>query len=650
MSIPNFFKFLTSTSTRRPPIRRTPTVSRLSIEDLEERTVPAFLAPVDYPVGGSPQAVVTGDFNNDTRLDLAVGSGNAVSVLLGNGDGTFQAAVSSGVSFPDSIAVGDFNNDGVLDLATTNHDAVNVLLGNGDGSFRPPSFLNIGYDSTPHSVAVGDFTGDGNLDLEVLSNVLVVDDANPDDPGHWEGRAEVLPGDGTGSFGAPVASSLGLRYFTDAAVADFDGDGKDDVAATDNHSTLGVFLAKSDGSGILLPSAAYTTGVYLRSVRVADVNGDGIGDLVTGNDWSVSVLLGNGRAGVGDGTFQAAQTTALDFYFTYLAVGDFNADGNLDLGTASNVFVVDYTNPNDPDDYYGHYECEAKVLLGNGTGQFAAPETTELGVGELRGIVSGHFDRDAFADLAVTNTVVNAFVPFKVSVLLDDQSWMPPPPPPAITVGGATVTEGNSDTRVAAFPVTLDVPSGQTITVAYITEDGTATAGSDYQAVSGTLTFAPGETSKTVTVPVLGDRLGEADETFSLTLGSPTNATVADGQGAGTILDDEPRVGVSDVSKKEGNGGTTLFVFTVTLSVAYDVPVTVNFATADGTAAAGEDYEAASGTVTFAPGETSKTVTVRVKGDKKKEADEWFSLDLRGATNAVLVDARGVGSILNDDR
>jgi hypothetical protein len=649
MSIPNFFKSLASTSTRRPPVRRCPPVSRLSVEHLEDRAVPAFLAPVDYPVGGSPQAVATGDFNNDTLLDLAVGNGNTVGVLLGNGDGTFRAAVSSGVSFPDSLAVGDFDNDGVLDLATTNHYDVTVLLGNGDGSFRPPSYLTIG-SSAPHSVAVGDFTGDGNLDLEVLSNVLVVDDANPDDPGHWEGRAEVLPGDGTGSFGAPVASSLGLRYFTDAAVADFDGDGKDDVAATDNHSTLGVFLAKSDGSGILLPSAVYTTGVYLRSARVADVNGDGIGDLVTGNDWGVSVLLGNGRAGVGDGTFQAAQTTALDFYFTYLAVGDFNADGNLDLGTASNVFAVDYTNPNDPDDYYGHYECEAKVLLGNGTGQFAAPETTELGVGELRGIVSGHFDRDAFADLAVTDTVVNAFVPFKVSVLLDDQSGTPPPPPPSITISDATVAEGNTGTRAATFRVTLDVPSGQTITIAYATADGTATAGSDYQATSGILTFAPGETSKNVTVPVIGDRLGEANETFVVNLTSPTTATVADGRGVGTILDDEPRVTISDVSKKEGNGGTTLFVFTVTLSAAYDAPVTVNFATANGTAAAGEDYAAASGTVTFAPGETTQTITVRVRGDKTKEADEWFYLDLWGATSAVFADARGVGTILNDDR
>jgi hypothetical protein len=187
------------------------------------------------------------------------------------------------------------------------------------------------------------------------------------------------------------------------------------------------------------------------------------------------------------------------------------------------------------------------------------------------------------------------------------------------------------------------------VTVNYGTANGTATAGSDYQSRTGTLTFAPGQTSQTITVLVNGDRLGETNEAFLVNLSS-TNATMSDGQGLGTIVDDEPRISSSDVTRKEGNGNTTLFVFTVTLSATYDVPVTVSFATANGTATtADNDYVATSGTLTFAPGETTKTVTIVIKGDKKKEANETFSVDLSGAVNALLSRDRGIGTILNDD-
>src|SRR5262249_12844924 len=158
---------------------------------------------------------------------------------------------------------------------------VNVLLGNGDGSFRLPSYVHTDPALSPVSVAVGDFNGDGKLDLGVLSRVLVDDYVNPDNPydviSHWEGRANVFLGNGTGSFGEPVVSSLGPGYTTDAVVADFNGDGKDDYAATDNRSTLSVSLASADGSGNLLAPAQYITDVFLQSVQVGDVNGDGIG-------------------------------------------------------------------------------------------------------------------------------------------------------------------------------------------------------------------------------------------------------------------------------------------------------------------------------------------------------------------------------------
>src|SRR5262249_31835048 len=148
-----------------------------------------------------------------------------------------------------------------------------------------------------------------------------------------------------------------------------------------------------------------------------------------------------------------------------------------------------------------------------------------------------------------------------------------------------------------------------------------------------------------------GDRLGEPDETFAVNLSSPTGATIVDGQGIGTILDNEPRLSITDVTKAEGNKGKTVFTFTVKLLAAYDQPVTVSFQTVNGTATTGDnDYVARTGTITFKPGETTKTITIDVQCDSKREVDEEFYLDLSGnSTNSLITKNRGVGTILNDD-
>ena len=222
--------------------------------------------------------------------------------------------------------------------------------------------------------------------------------------------------------------------------------------------------------------------------------------------------------------------------------------------------------------------------------------------------------------------------------------------PARLSVAAAAIVEGNSGTQYAQVTVRLDAPSQRTVTVNYATAGGSATAGGDFTAVAGALAFAPGQTAKTVLVPVHGDRAAEPNETFSVVLSGAKGATIRDGTGVVTITDDEPRLSVGDASgtvvhHTDGTiSGTTLY-FTVSLAMAYDQAVTVNYATADGSATAGVDYLAAAGTMTFTPGETTKTISVTTTTNFAF-GTLWFSIHLSGASaNAQILDGQGVGSI-----
>jgi probable HAF family extracellular repeat protein len=232
--------------------------------------------------------------------------------------------------------------------------------------------------------------------------------------------------------------------------------------------------------------------------------------------------------------------------------------------------------------------------------------------------------------------------------------------PTILKINSVTVTEGNSGSVAAVFTVTRSGPTDMTTTVNYSTTTNIvgagalATAGSDFTTASGTLTFAPGETTHTITVWVIGDTALEPDETFGVTLSNPVNGIISGGLGLGTILNDDvlPALAISDVTQVEGNSGTTYFVFTVSLSSAFNQNVSVHYSTADGTATSSsksKDYQAASGTLTFAPGETTKTIRIAVYGDSQKEANETFFVNLSGAVNASILDGQGLGTIVNED-
>ena len=174
--------------------------------------------------------------------------------------------------------------------------------------------------------------------------------------------------------------------------------------------------------------------------------------------------------------------------------------------------------------------------------------------------------------------------------------------------------------------MSLSAASGQTVTVDYATADQTALSPGDYTATSGTLAFTPGQTTQQIIVAVQGDTLDEPNETFLVNLSGATQATIADGQGLGTITDNDPTpsLSISDVTVTEGDGGTVDAVFTVTLSAASGQTVTVDYATADQTALSPGDYTATSGTLTFTPGQTTQQITVAVQGDTLDEPNETF--------------------------
>ena len=318
-------------------------VNRTAGEGTYTLTTMVSLAAAPFepiPVGSGSFAVTAGDFNGDGKLDLAVAAefSNGVSVLLGNGDGTFQPAVEYAVGQePDALVAGDFNGDGKLDLAVANWNPlgdgnVSVLLGNGDGTFQAAQQYAVG--GYPSSIVAGDFNGDGKLDL------AVADEGNELGGAADPGGVSVLLDNGDGTFEPAVYYAVGPD--PNAIVAgDFTSDGRTDLAVSDSD---GVQILLGNGDGTFQPASTVAAGT--RGVLVAgDFNGDGHTDLAVAPNYSgVSVLLGNG-----DGTFQP-QVTYSGGGYPFLE-GDFNGDGRPDLAAVNGAGAV-------------------SVLLGNGDGTF----------------------------------------------------------------------------------------------------------------------------------------------------------------------------------------------------------------------------------------------------------------------------------------
>ncbi|MDR3738507.1 MAG: FG-GAP-like repeat-containing protein [Terracidiphilus sp.] len=346
-------------------------------------------------------AIAVGDFNGDGIPDLAglyycdpgcpgdnLSPGSTVTVMLGNGDGTFKAPINSPspASTPGSIAVGDFNGDGIPDLAFANYlsGTVTVMLGNGDGTFASTP-VSPAAGSEPYSIAVDDFNGDGIPDLAVAnlgSNTVTV-----------------LLGNGDGTFASTSVSPVTGSGLSSIAIGDFNGDGIPDLAVAKHmvvanlwSNTVTVLLGNGDGTFASKFVSPATDGSASPLIAVGDFNRDGIPDLAiidTGRNSTVSVLLG-----IGDGTFTLTSTISIPVLNPYpIAVGDFNGDGIPDLAVSSAS---------------GDYLDErCTILLGNGDGTFTATS----GTGEYGLIAASDFNGDGISDLIQTMGVFHGSPP-----------------------------------------------------------------------------------------------------------------------------------------------------------------------------------------------------------------------------------------------
>jgi chitinase len=237
------------------------------------------------------------------------------------------------------------------------------------------------------------------------------------------------------------------------------------------------------------------------------------------------------------------------------------------------------------------------------------------------------------------------------------------PQPPVITLGNASVPEGNSGTKNLVLPVTLSRAASGTVTVNWTTPSapgapvGQADPATDFTAASGTVTFAPGDTAESVTISVNGDTLVEPDEAIPVTFSNATNATIGGtGVATGTITnDDHATVVPGGAAVPEGNSGTVALNVPLTLSNPSTQTITVQWFTGPAGPAPradpATDFVAASGTVTFDPGQTAKTVTITVRGDTLVEPDEWITISFNHPTNAHMGGfwRLGFGVIQNDD-
>lgn len=445
-----------------------------------------------YPLLGNTHTAA--DFNGDGRPDLAGSGADVVSVMLGNGNGTFQTKIDFPVAAPpQSVTAGDFNSDGRVDVVAALNDpeiGLALLTGTGTGSFNPPTYFpnTSGFDSP--AIAATDLNGDGRLDLVVMHGIAAFTA-----PIRVARSITVLLGNGNGTFQTPSEVDVGTGPMA-MAVVDLNRDGIKDVAIGGGNTELSILLGVGNGTFVRQPVVTLVPGgdsfSACNDIGVGDLNRDGIQDLVVplGNGHGNAILIGNG-----DGTFQVRSRIQIDETFAplHVVVADFNRDGLLDiartLGDGSQGLL--------------------QILRGNGDGTFQAPERYLVPPPSRGGmaIIAGDWNNDAKPDVAFVEGGAGAPT---IDVATNTTGGVPPPPlaVASVSLNPATVAGGSSSTAT----VTLTAVAQASTTVAITSNNAAAIvptsvvvpAGSNSRSFSVSTTQVPTTTSAVITASLNG--------------------------------------------------------------------------------------------------------------------------------------------------
>ncbi|MCO4292163.1 gliding motility-associated C-terminal domain-containing protein [Solitalea sp. MAHUQ-68] len=612
------------------------TIDIAILEDTEEEADETFfvhLSNVSNATLTNDQGVGT-IIDNDKTVELPTMSINNVIVNEADGTASFTVALNK-ASATDVVTV---------DYATANSSATDgsdYTGGSGTLTFAP------GEMSKTIDIAILDDTEDEVdetffVNLSNISNATFTND---------QGVGTIVDNDE-----APSAISISNVTVTEGNQGTVDAvfTVTLDKAAS---GTVTVNWATQDNTAV--SPVDYTTGNGTLTFATGEISKTITvtikGDETVENDETFLVNLSNATGGAtiaddqGVGTITTDDVTLPAFRIDDVTVTEGNS-GTVDAiftislsKAAEGTITVDWATQDNgaisPSDY----------TSGSGTLTFAAGETSKTVTVVVNGDETVEGNESFLVNLSNATSGATIADGQGIGQISNDDETLP-----ALTINNVIVAEGNAGTVNAEFTVKMDKAAEGTITVDWATQDNSAISPSDYTSGNGTLSFAAGETSKTITIEVNGDVTVESDEVFHVNLSNVSaGATISDGQGAGTITNDDeapPSLSIDDVSVTEGNSGTSTATLTVTMNKVAAEAVTVKWATQDNGAVSPADYASGNGTLTFAAGETSKTIDLTINGDVTVEGNEGFLVNLTGPTGgAVIGDSQGTVTITNDD-